>query len=182
MAAIAIRRPALLQQFGNMRRQRPPVGDGANSFKQYDLVQLSSGVLQLVPTTTATASTQLVWGQTPDDSKAAGLVPPAAFFGENHYCFDIHEATIEMNLVNGANGGVGDATNNNGNAGVTLASYTIGAAYGIFTTATNYVGVQMVDTNNTTNTLVVAVGISPNQTTSDNNPRVLVKIPQAKVQ
>lgn len=164
-----------------MHTQRPPIGDGGNSFKAGDLVQIASGVLQLVPTTTATASTQLVWGTTPDDSKASTDVPPVAFFGETHYCFDVTDAIIEMNITN-ASGGVGDATTNNGAAGPQLSAVTIGAVYGIRTDATNYSGVQMLDTGNTTNTLVQVIAIAPNQSTTDYNGRVLVKIPKAKIQ
>lgn len=176
-----IRRPVLVQQYGNMNTQRPPVGDGANAFKASDLVQISAGALQLVPNTTATASTQLVWGQTPDDSKLATDIPPQAFFGENHYCFDLTDGIIEMNITN-ASGGVGDATTNNGAAGPQLSAVVIGASYGIRTDAANNVGVQMVDVSNTTNTLVQVVGIAPNQSLADFNGRVLVKIPKAKLQ
>lgn len=164
-----------------MHIQRNPVPDGANAFRAGDLVQISAGVLLLVPNTTATATTQLVWGQTPDDSKLATDVPPVAFFGENHYCFSVEDATIEMNITNAA-GGVGDATVNNGAAGPQLSAVTLGAVYGIRTDAATYVGVQMVDVGNTTNTLVQVIGISPNQTTADYNGRVLVRIPRAKLQ
>lgn len=176
MAAIPVRRPTLLQQFGNMRRQKPPVTDGANSFKAGDIVQISAGALQLVPTNGV-----LAWGQTPDDSKAAGLKPPEAFFGENHYCFDLHEAIIEMNITNTA-GGVGDSVVNNGAAGPTLSSVVIGAVHPIKTDCANFVGVQLVNTSVNTTPLVTVVGIAPNQTTADNNPRVLFRIPQNLLQ
>jgi len=182
MARIPIRRPLLLQQSGNMHVQKPPISDGANAFVQGDLVQLSAaGTLQLVPTTTATALTKLVWGQTPDNSKVAADVPPVAFFGENHYCFSVEDAIIEMNITNAA-GGVGDATVNNGAAGPQLSAVTLGASYGILTTAATYVGVQMVDVSNVTNTLVQVVALGPNQTVADYNGRVLVKIPRAQLQ
>lgn len=181
MALIPVRRPVLLSQQGNLHTQRPPVGDGANTFYKGDLVQVSSGSLLLVPNTSATASTQLVWGVTPDDSKTSTQKPPDAFFGENHYCFDVTDAIIEMNITNTA-GGVGDATTNNGAAGPQLSAVTIGASYGIKTDATNYVGIQMVNISETTNTLVQVVGLAPNQATADYNGRVLVKIPKAKIQ
>lgn len=181
MSAIPIRRPIALATHGNMHIQKPPIGDGGNSFKQGDLVQVASGALQLVPNTSATATTQLVWGQTPDDSKAPGVRAPEAFFGENHYCFDLSDVIIEMSVTNAA-GNVGDATNNNGGAGPTLVSVTIGASYGIKVDATNYAGVQMVNVSETTNTLVQVIGVAANQATADNNPRVYVKIPKAKLQ
>lgn len=176
-----IRRPVLLQQFGNMNIQRPPVPDGTNAFKAGDLVQISAGNLLLVPATSATATTQLVWGQTPDDSKLATDIPPQAFFGENHYCFDLTDAIIEMNITNTA-AGVGDATTNNGGAGPQLSALVIGAAYGIRSDAVNFVGIQMVDVNATANTLVTCVGIAPNQSLADYNGRGLFKIPKAKIQ
>lgn len=181
MATAKIRRPTLLQQHGNLHTQRPPIPDSSNTFVGGDLVQISSGALLLVPTTSGTASTQLVWGQTPDDSKTATQIPPEAFFGQNHYCFDVTDAIIEMNITN-SSGGVGDATTNNGAAGPQLSAVTIGASYGIRTDAASYVGVQMVDVSNTTNTLVTVVGIAPNQSLADYNGRVLVKIPKAKIQ
>lgn len=182
MARIPIRRPLLLQQNGNMHLQKPPISDGANAFSAGDLVQISAaGALQLVPNTTATALTKLVWGQTPDASHASTDTPPTAFFGENHYCFSVEDAIIEMNITNTA-GGVGDASVNNGAAGPQLSAVTLGASYGIRTDAATYVGVQMVDISNTTNTLVQVVGLSPNQTTADYNGRVLVKIPRAQLQ
>lgn len=181
MALAKIRRPVLVQQNGNLNTQRPPVGDGSNAFVAADLVQLISGALQLVPNTTSTAATQLVWGQTPDSSHLSTDIPPTAFFGENHYCFDLTDGIIEMNITN-SSGGVGDATTNNGAAGPQLSAVTIGASYGIRTDATSYVGVQMVDVINTTNVLVQVVGIAPNQSLADYNGRVLVKIPKAKLQ
>jgi hypothetical protein len=181
MAIVAIRRPVLLQQNGNMHIQRPPIGDGANSFKAGDLVQVISGALQLVPTTSGTASTKLVWGQTPDDSKVSTQKAPDAFFGENHYCFDVTDATIEVNITN-SSGGVGDSTTNNGAAGPQLSAITIGAAYAIKADCTNYVGVQMLNVSDTTNTVLTVVGISPNQSLSDYNGRVLCKIPKAQIQ
>lgn len=176
-----IRRPYLIQQYGNMNTQRQPVPDGSNAFTAGDLVQVSSGNLQVVPATSATATTQLVWGQTPDNSHLATDIPPAVFFGENHYCFDLTDAIIEMNITNGS-AGVGDATTNNGAAGPQLSALVIGASYGIRLDAVNYVGVQMVDTAATTNTLVTCVGIAPNQSLADYNGRGLFKIPKAKIQ
>lgn len=191
MARIPIRRPLLLQQNGNMHLQKPPIADDATSlFQGGDLVFIGPGLagvpaagrLGLVPTTTAVpAESQVVWGISPDGSKTATQVPPEAFFGENHYCFSVEDAIIEMNITNAA-GGVGDATVNNGAVGPQLSAVTLGAFYGIRTNAVNYVGVQMVDVSNTTNTLVQVVGIAPNQTTVDYNGRVLVKIPRAKLQ
>lgn len=189
MARIPIRRPLLLQQSGNMHLQKPPIPDGANSFKAGDLVQLTgSGQLQLVPDSTATAGTRLFWGQTPDDSKAATDVPPVAFFGENHYCFSLEDAIIEMNITNGGTvaaktaAGVGDATVNNGTVGPQLSAVTLGASYAIRSDAVGYVGVQMVWVTETANPAVQVVGIAPNQTTADYNGRVLVKIPRAQLQ
>ena len=184
MARINIRRPQLLSQAGNMHAQKPPVPDGSNSFSAFDLVQVNaSGQLQIVPNTSATALTKLVWGMTPDSSKAPTDVPPTAFFGENHYCFDLTDAVIEMNLTNAA-GGVGDASVNNGNAGPTMltAGFVIGGFYGLKNDATNYSGVQMVNVAETTNTVVQVIGVAPNQTTADFNPRVLCKIPKAQLQ
>lgn len=182
MALAKIRRPLLLQQQGNMNVQRAPIADGANTFVAGDLVQINaSGQLQLVPNTSATALTKLVWGQTPDSSKLATDIPPVAFFGENHYCFDPTDAIFEMNITNTA-GGVGDATTNNGAAGPQLSAVLIGASYAIKTDCTNYVGVQMVNISDVTNTVVTVVGLAPNQTTADYNGRVLVKIPKSQIQ
>lgn len=182
MSVIAsIKRPVLLQQTGNMNLQRPPVGDGSNAFKAGDLVQIVSGVLQLVPNTSGTASTKLVWGQTPDASHLSTDIPPVAFFGENHYCFDISEGIIEMNITN-TSGGVGDSVTNNGAAGPQLSAVTIGASYAIKTDCTNFVGVQMLNISDTTNTVVTVIALSPNQSLTDYNGRVLVKVPKAQIQ
>lgn len=164
-----------------MHVQKPPVSDGSNSFTAGDLVQVSAGLLQVVPATSGTASTKLVWGQTPDSSKLSTDIPPVSFFGENHYCFDLSDAIIEMNITNTA-AGVGDATTNNGAAGPQLSALVIGASYGIRLDAVNYVGIQMVNVNETTNTLVQCVGIAPNQSLSDYNGRALFKIPKAQLQ
>jgi hypothetical protein len=183
-----IRRPMLVQQYGNMNTQRAPVGDGSNTFVAGDLVQLAAGVLLLVPDTTAVATTQLVWGQTPDNSKLATDIPPVAFYGENHYCFDLTDAIVEMNITNGGTvagktaAGVGDATTNNGTVGPQLSAVTIGAKYGIRSDAVNYVGVQMLWVTETANGWVTVVGIAPNQSLADYNGRVLVKFPKANIQ
>ena len=183
MAVAKIRRPVLLQQSGNLNIQRPPIADGANVFVAGDLVQINaSGQLQLVPNTSnGTALTKLVWGQTPDGSKLATDIPPVAFFGENHYCFDPTDAIFEMNITNTA-GGVGDAVTNNGNAGPALSAVLIGASYAIKTDCANFVGVQMINISDTTNTMMTIIGIAPNQTTADFNGRVLAKIPKNQIQ
>jgi hypothetical protein len=176
--------PAAIRTNQNMFVQKPPVGDGGNSFKAGALVQIAAGVLVAVPSTTAglNHASQYVYGQTPDDSKAAGLKPPDAFFGENHYCFDIAPGEIEMNITNAA-GGVGDAVTNNGAAGPQLSAVTIGAAYGIKFGATNYAVVHFVDLSKTVddgtagnNTVVRVVGIVEGQALTDYNGRVRVKI------
>lgn len=171
-----IRRPNIVQVAGNMARQRPPIGDGGNAFYAGDLVYIASGVLALVPTDGV-----LVWGQTKDDSHTSTQKPPDAFFGENHYCESVEECTIEMNITNDA-GGVGDATTNNGAAGPQLSAAAIGTAYGIHAGATDYVGVQMVNVEELTATLVTVVGYAPNQSLTDYNGRVLVRPIASKIQ
>ncbi len=186
MAIAKILMPAVLRTNQNMFVQKPPVGDGGNSFKAGALVQISGGVLVAVPTTAAglNHASQYVYGQTPDDSKAAGLKPPDAFFGENHYCFDLANAEIEMNITNAA-GGVGDAVTNNGAAGPQLSAITIGAAYGIKLGGAGgtYPDVQFVNKDTIVddgtagnNTLVRVVGIVEGQALTDYNGRVRVKI------
>lgn len=169
--------------------QKPPIADGGNSFRQWALVQIAAGVLVAVPSTTAglNHASQYVWGQTPDESKAAGLKPPDAFFGENHYCFDLADAEIEMNITNAA-GGVGDAVTNNGAAGPQLSAVTIGAAYGLMlgdlaSAGVNYPGVHFVDLSKTVNdgtagnnTVVRVTAIVEGQSLTDYNGRVRVRI------
>lgn len=190
MAIAKILMPAAIRQNQNMFVQKPPVGDGANSFKAGALVQIAAGVLVAVPSTTAglNHASQYIFGQTPDDSKAAGLVPPAAFFGENHYCFDLANCEIEMNITNAA-GGVGDATTNNGAAGPQLSAVTIGAAYGIKFGATNFADVHFVDLSKTVddgtagnNTVVRVTAIVDGQALADFNGRVRCKILPRAVQ
>lgn len=176
--------PAVLRKNQNMFVQKPPVGDGGNTFPAGALVQIAAGVLVAVPSTTAglNHASQYVYGQTPDASKAAGLKPPDAFFGENHYVFDISDCEIEMNITNAA-GGVGDPTTNNGAAGPQLSAVTIGAAYGLKFGATNYADVHFVDLSKTVddgtagnNTVVRVVAIVEGQALTDYNGRVRVRI------
>lgn len=184
MAIAKVLMPASLRMNQNMFIQSPPVGDGGNSFKAGALVQIAAGVLVAVPSTTAglNHASQYVYGQTPDDSKAAGLKPPEAFFGENHYPWMLKDVELEMNITNAA-GGVGDATTNNGAAGPQLSAVTIGAAYGLRFGATNFADVHFVDLSKVTddgtagnNTVVRVVAIVDGQSLADYNGRVRVRI------
>ncbi len=172
-----ILRPDLVRQFGNMFVQRPIAPDSSNTFAAFSLVYLVSGVLTLVATDGV-----LVYGLTPDASKAATDTVPQAFFGENHYVFSPVDAEFEINVghLSGTALVVGAAS-----SAKTPADVVLGAEYGIATPTTGtYAGYQVLDPTETTATLFRVVGFVDGigATSTYANGRVRVKIIPSKIQ
>lgn len=128
----------------------------------------------------ATAGT-VIYGQSPDAAKGTGdLNPPNALFGANHFCFDLEDRILEMNIAS-STAGIGTIGTVNGvtwaGGGTNGVALAPGQQYGVINPTTGpYKGKQMVDVNNTTQKLFTIVALAPNQATTDNNPRVYVKV------
>lgn len=163
-----IQRPRIYQGGPENRiRQKGPIGDGSNSFSQFDLVKIASNVLAVVQT-----GDIVCYGQTPSSSKVPTVKPPEGFFGENHYVFDLKDVTLQINIATFA----GD-TPTVGSGGATWSSVLIGTRYGIGLSnepTTN--GIQMLNVSDTVNEFFEVVGLHPDMSSTDTNPLVLVKI------
>lgn len=172
MAVAKIRMPEVVRTKGNMFQQRPPVSDGSNPIKAGHIVVVANGVLR-----TAIQSDTAVWGQTPDDAKAPTDKPPVAFFGENHYCFDLADAEIEINVT--------DDTGVVGAGGPALSTVVIGslACLRMGVTA-GFTDIQFADIKQPPvgSTVLRIIGIPEGQAMSDTNGRVRVKILPAALQ
>jgi len=168
MANIPVRGPKLVSVPGNLHRQLPPVGDGSNSFAAGDLVVVTSGSLAKAGDACAVA----LFGVTQDASHANTDIPPAVFFGENHYAVDLpNGAVLEMSLT--------DTSGTVGSSGPAFSAVTVGASYGLkLSASTNY---QCVDKDNTTSgqKLFKVLGLTAdadNGVAGDKNPRILVQV------
>lgn len=167
---IPIRVP-IPSRFGrlNIGQQRGPVSDGSNSFIANSFVKLSSGELAAVAT-----GDVVCYGYVFDASKAAGLTPPEAFFGQNHYVCHPEDVVFEINAA-----AFSTNTATIGSSGVTWTggSIAVGNRYGIgMADNSGYEGVHMLNTSDTTNDFFEVIALAPNQAVTDNNPRLLVKI------
>lgn len=169
-----IKTPQLVRQNGNLNIQKAGVSNSTNTFLAGSFVQLSSGVLQAVPTSSATASTKLVHGWVGEASTSATDIPPVAFFGAKHYPFDVTNVEFEINIT--------DGSTNVGASGPTQSAVTVGSSYGMVRpTSGDYTGVQMLNSAETTNVVFVVTSLGDGAST-DTNPRVRVKILPAAIQ
>lgn len=135
----------------------------------------------------ATAGT-VIYGQSPDSSaNTAAPVLPTKLFGLNHYPFDVRDRIMEIN-ISGSVATIGTSSGatyaGGGTNGVALAP---GQQYGIVTATTGtYTNYQLLDVSNTTQKVFEIVGLANTpqnpQTTTDNNPRVLVKVIASVIQ
>lgn len=129
----------------------------------------------------------VIYGQSPDSAVGSGAsTPPSRLFGLNHFCFDVRDRILEINIANtsasGANtGGANGVTwAGGGTSGVALAP---GQQYGIVVpTSGTYQGYQFLDVTNTSQKLFEIVALAPNQAITDNNPRVWVKVISTVIQ
>lgn len=113
-------------------------------------------------------------------TSGALTLPPLSLDGAFHYPFDLRDRIIEINAAGSSASGANIGTTNGvtwaggGTGGVALAP---GQQYGIITpTSGTYSGMQFLDVTETTAKLFEIVGLAPNQATTDNNPRLWVRI------
>lgn len=127
----------------------------------------------------ATAGT-VMFGQSPDSAVGSGdTKPPSRLFGSNHYCFDIRNRILEMNIAS-ATAGIGTIGTSSGvtwaGGGTNGVALAVGQQYGVINpTSGVYKGMQMIDVNNTTQKLFEIVALPPGTPTTDNNPRIWVR-------
>lgn len=145
------------------------------------LVYTSGTGASVVLNKLATAGT-VMYGQSPDKSHYLGTGNwPDAPFGTNHYPFDLRDRILEIN-ISGSVATIGTSSGatyaGGGTNGVALAP---GQQYGVVTPTTGtYLNYQLLDVSNTTQKVfeIVSLAVTPQnpQTTTDNNPRVWVKV------
>lgn len=192
-AAIPIRMPFIRMEHGSNSPcvQKDPVPEAGSSVWLAGTLCYTSGTGASTVLNKCASDAVLCYGQSPDAAKGVAatsvlLEPPRALFGLNHYCFDVRDRIIEINISNasasGANIGLttGVTWAGGGTNGVALAP---GQQYGLITpTSGTYLDYQMLDVTDTTNLLFEIVALAPGQATTDNNPRVWVKIIPTKIQ
>lgn len=112
--------------------------------------------------------------------------PPLSLNGAFHYPFDVRDRIIEINISNASASGAQTGTTSGvtwaggGTSGVALAP---GQQYGLIThTSGTYSGYQFLDVTETTAKLFEIVGLAPDQSVDDNNPRVWVKVIPTTIQ
>lgn len=192
MAIARIAQPSIYQEHGSNSpaAQKDPITEAASqSFTDGHLLYTSGTGASTVIQKCASDAV-LCYGMAARDAYTAttGSVvqPPNSIHGAKHYPFDVRDRIIEINISNSSASGAQTGTTSGvtwaggGTGGVALAP---GQQYGLIThTSGTYSGQQFLDVSDTTNLLFEIVGLSPNQETTDNNPRVLVKIIPTKIQ
>lgn len=183
MALIGIAQPFIREEAGGNHPcvQKDAVPEaGSSTWLVQSLVYTSGTGASTVLNKLATAGT-VIYGQSPDASKGSGaLTPPTALFGLNHYCFDLRDRILEINIASAT----ATVTTINTTSGVTWAgggtngvALAPGQQYGVLTaTSGPFLNYQFLDVNNTTQKVFEIVALAPNQATTDNNPRVWVKV------
>lgn len=154
----------------------------AGSLVQEVMIATAHRRLQRTPGGGAAPAT-LVYGMSPDAAKvsttpASLLQPPNALFGLNHYCFDVRDRILEINIgtATDANLGtnVGVTYNGGGTGGVALEP---GAKYGLRVVAAGvYTGIQILNVADTTNLVLEVVGIAPDKNPDNNSSRIMAKV------
>lgn len=183
MAIARIAMPEIREEGqGAIAVQKDPIAEGTTQTWLANSLVYTSGTGASVVLNKCATDAVLCFGLAPQAAVGSGtatalVVPPNYLFGRNHYPFDVRDRIIEMNIV-GTIGTMGTtsgaAWDGTGTSGVALAP---GQQYAILCpTSGTYNGFQFVDVTDTTNKLVEIVALAPNQATSDNNPRVWVKI------
>lgn len=125
----------------------------------------------------ATAGT-VIYGLAPASAVGTGATnPPATLFGNTHYPFDPRDRIFAIN-ISGSQATIGTTNGatwaGGGTNGVALAP---GQQYGNLTpTSGTYANINFLDVSNTTQKVYEIVRLDPGNLTSDNNPRVWVKV------
>lgn len=188
--AAKIAAPFIIQEHGSneptVQKDAVPENGTSQIWLQGALVYTSGTGASVVLNELATAGT-VVYGQSPDAAKGTGsLLPPDALFGANHFCFDLRDRILEINVASSTAGIAAIGTANGvtwaggGTNGVALAP---GQQYGVINpTSGVYKGKQMIDVNNTTQKVFEIVALAPNQATTDNNPRVWARLITTAIQ
>lgn len=193
MAAIPIAMPSLRAEgpSGNSQTvQKDPVTEAnTQAWLAHSFVQTSGTGAAVALQRCASAATA-IYGFSVDAAKGTGtaaalLTPPFTLFGLLHYCFDPRDRIFEINATNGSASGAnigatGVTYAGGGTGGVALA---VGQQYGILTmTSGTYSGYQTLDVTNTTQKVFEIVALAPGQLTTDNNPRLWVKVIASVIQ
>lgn len=188
------------ESFQPMVQKGPYTEASSQTWLAFSLVQLTGTGASVVLQRCAADATAVA-GLAPQAavgtaSNANLLKPPFALFGTSHYPFDLRDVILEVTISNaslsGANIGANGVTwAGGGTSGVALAP---GQQYGLITlTSGTYSGYQFLDVTETTAKIFEIVALAPwaatntpggrvAQATTDNNPRVWVKMMPASLQ
>lgn len=199
MSAITISMPRIVagSMSGNSPvMQQPGVPEAASqNWLRSTLVQITGTGADVRLQRAAAAATAL-YGLAPQAATTQGVAsgsptqgiliqPPQSLFSTTHYPQNLRGVLLEINISNGSLSGanIGATTGvtyaGGGTGGVPLAP---GQQYGLITlTSGTYNKYQLLDVTNTTQKLFEIVQLAPSwggvaQTTTDNNPRVWVKL------
>lgn len=198
MALIGIQMPFIRQE-DRICVQKDAVPEAATQTWLAGSLVFTSGTGASVVLTKAATAQPLIYGQSPDASKGSAtsaelLRPPFALFGLNHFCFDLRDRILEINISNDSASGATLGTANGptwaggGTNGVALAPGFFGRI--VTPTSGTYVNYQFFDVGATvpaSATLVAThifevIALAPGQSVNDNNPRIYVKVIEARIQ
>lgn len=172
MADIAIRPPVPLKRAGNLMEVKTPLSNGANTFLAGSLVKRDSSVKMA-----ACATGDIVclgWSAGP--STTSTQKRPEIFWRDN-YPLDPTDVEFIMNVTD-TSGHVSSAS-----SAPQASAVTIGSSYGLYRwTSGAYAGIQAVNKDDTSTTLVTVTGLAPDALATDYNGLVLVKIIPSKIQ
>ena len=172
-----IQYPFLERRTNNAQMQKQGRSCGGNVFPANSLVYLTAGgLLAAVPT-----AGLAVYGWSHGPSVPVPMPPPPAALYANVYPFDLSENDM---LIMSTTNAAGDSANS-GDAATApaLSTVVIGQSYGILNpTEGPNAGIQQVNLDDTQNGLLVVVDLYPNQSTTDLNGLVLVRIVPSALQ
>lgn len=189
MAIARIAAPFIVSELGvnSSAVQKAAVTEAASMAWPANSFVYTSGTGASVVLNACASDATACYGLCPDSAVGSGSsVVPNRLFGTQHYPFDCRDRVIEINAVGSSASGANIGTTNGvtwaggGTGGVALAP---GQQYGLIVpTSGTYVGVNFLDVTETTAKMFEILSLAPGQATTDNNPRVWVKILEAMTQ
>lgn len=143
--------------------------------------------LERVPN--SASATDKTYGMSPAAAKGSGtpaalMNPPFALFGPNHYCFDIRDRILVVNIGTATDANLGTnvgVTYNGGGTGGVLMFPGFKCALRVVAAGT-FTGVQIANVADTTNTFFEVVACCPDTLPDNNNTRTLVKVIDANIE
>lgn len=172
MSDIVIRQPTPFNRGGNLMETKAPISCGSNTFLAGSFVKRDSSQKLAAVTTGGTACV----GWSPGPSTSSTQRRPDIFWREP-YPMNPVGAEFLCNITD-ASGHVGQSE-----GAPQISEVVVGQAYGLYRwTSGTYNGMQAVNVDETSNTLVEVTALGPDAESADYNGLVRVRVISSKIQ